>query len=414
VPISAIKNAPIRVCLLTPAFPPEIGGQEAHALELAESLLAQGAMVQVLTRRALAECPRRESLRGVPVARLAPGGQLKGRGWRSIGPMLIFLLNTLNFLLRRARTYDIVLVSGFNVLPVITVFACAITGKRCVVRPESPLEMFEVIGRESLARMGLSQQSVLYRWVERCRRVIARRVDCYIAISAEISRALVQAGIDPRRIVSIPNGINTGRFVPVDEQHRRDLRARLRLPVNARILTYTGRLAVSKGVMMLAEIWRALAPMYPDARLVLVGTGAGSVDGCEAELAQFIDSESLLNCVTRPGDVANVDEWLQASDIFVFPSDAEGFGLSILEAMATGLPMVTTRVGIATEFDDSVPLAMVVPPRDPARFAAALRRLLDDAELCRSLGQRAKRAVKAEYAMESVARRYLDLFAELT
>jgi glycosyltransferase involved in cell wall biosynthesis len=223
----------------------------------------------------------------------------------------------------------------------------------------------------------------------------------------------VQGGIDPRRIVSIPNGINTARFIPVDEQHRRDLRARLRLPVNARILTYTGRLAVSKGVMMLVEIWRTLAPIYPDAQLVLVGTGTGSVDGCEAELAQFIDSKALLNCVTRPGDVANVDEWLQASDIFVFPSDAEGFGLSILEAMATGLPMVTTRVGIAIEFDDSAPLAMVVPPKDPARFAAALCRLLDDAELCRSLGQRAQRAVKAEYAMESVARRYLDLFAEL-
>jgi glycosyltransferase involved in cell wall biosynthesis len=409
-----MKNAPIRVCLLTPAFPPEIGGQEAHALELAESLLAQGAVVQVVTRRTLPECPRREFLHGVPVARLAPSGQLKGAGWRSIGPMLLFLLNTLSFLLWRARAYDVVLVSGFNVLLAISVFACAITGKRCVVRPESPLEMPEVIGRESLGRMGLSQQSVLYRWVEHWRRVVARRVDCYIAISAEISRALAQAGIDPRRIVSIPNGINTGRFVPVDEQRRRDLRAHLRLPVNARILTYTGRLAVSKGVMMLAEIWRTLAPIYPDAQLVLVGTGTGSVDSCEAELAQFIDSEALLNCITRPGDVANVDEWLQASDIFVFPSDAEGFGLSMLEAMATGLPMVTTRVGIATEFDESAPLAMVVPPKDPARFAAALRQLLDDAELCRSLGQRAQRAVKSDYAMESVARRYLDLFAELT
>lgn len=404
----------MRICLLTPAFPPELGGQEAHALELAECLTVQGASVQVLTRRALPDCPREERLRGVPVVRLEPTGELKGRGWRGIVPLLRFMAATFWFLLRRPRSYDVVLVSGFNILPLVAVTACALTRTRCVVRPESPLELSEVIGKESLARMGLSQRSVFYRAIEGARRALARRVDRYAAISAEIARGLVRVGIDPQRIVAIPNGIDAARFAPVEADRRLALRARLGLPPTGRVVTYTGRLVVSKGVMMLAEIWALLAPEYPDAHLVLAGSGAGSVDACDAELAASLAAAGLGGRVTLPGNVANVEEWLQASDVFVFPSEAEGFGLSILEAMAVGLPMVTTRVGVVAELANAEQRAMVVAPHARDEFAAALRRLLDDPELCRRLGQRARSDVRQEYGMESVARRYLQLFAEIT
>ena len=403
----------VGVCLLTPAFPPDIGGQQRHALELAASLWDQGAAVQVVTNRSVADYPAREHMCGVPVARLGPVGELKGRGWRGAIPIGCYLLNTMQLLLRRFRQYDVVLVSGFNVLPIIAVCVCALTRRRCVVRVESPLELADVVGKESLAKMGLTQASKLVRAVAAVRRWAALRVDRYIAISTEIREALLRFGIPPERIVQIPNGINTHRFAPVDEPTKQALRLRLGLPPNALVVTYTGRLAVSKGVLMLAEIWRHVAPAYPNAHLAIVGTGLGSIDACDAELAQCIAEERLQGRVTLAGNVDNVHEWLCASDAFVFPSDSEGFGLSILEAMAVGLPVVTTRVGVIADLAAAAPAVLAVPPRDPNAFESALRELLDDPQLQQHLGARAKRAVEDGYSMDSVARQYLRLFTAL-
>ena len=82
------------------------------------------------------------------------------------------------------------------------------------------------------------------------------------------------------------------------------------------------------------------------------------------------------HAVTLTGSVANVNEYLQASDVFVFPSDYEGFSLSILEAMSVGLPLVSTRVGIAAELEPRGEFALLVPPKDKPAFRDALRRLV--------------------------------------
>jgi glycosyltransferase involved in cell wall biosynthesis len=303
-------------------------------------------------------------------------------------------------------------VSGFNQLPLAAVGVRTLTRKPCIVRPESPLEMQSAVGSESLSKMRLSQGSLLLRTLMGLRHRAAIRVDRYIAISSEIRTALEKAGVPRQAIRAIPNGIDTQRFAPVDAPRRRELRQRLGLPAEGLILLYTGRLAVSKGVLMLAAVWQELAPQYPAAHLVLIGTGRSSHDDCEAELRRFLECNSLGARTTVPGNVDQVEWYLQAADVFVFPSDSEGFGLSILEAMAVGLPMVSTRVGVAAEFPDEEGVALLVAPRDRAAFTGALRRLLDDPLLRESLARRAQGAVRAQYSMEAVARRHIELCIE--
>jgi glycosyltransferase involved in cell wall biosynthesis len=409
-----LPNSGLRVFVLTPGFPPEVGGQEIHLLELCESLIAAGAAVRVLTRRVERSFPAAEYLGKVPVERLSPFGETKGMGFRAIPRLGLLLCKIVWRLLRKVHEYDVILVSGYNILPLAAVLSCAVTRKPCVVRPESPLELTEAVGADSRRRMGLSERSIAMRFLERLRLSAARKVDCYIAISSEIRAGLVTAGIDSGKIVAIPNGINTGKFVPVSDARRLELRAELRLPANKLLLIYTGRLAVSKGVMMLIDVWRELAPKYPDAHLVLAGTGLGSFDNCEAELHAFVTAHGLEHRVTSTGNVTNVHEYLQACDIFVFPSDYEGFGLSILEALAVGLPMVGTRVGVATDVAGASEIALLVPPKDRACFRDALQRILGDAALQGQLGARARAAVCAEYSMSAVARRHMELFSELT
>jgi hypothetical protein len=84
---------------------------------------------------------------------------------------------------------------------------------------------------------------------------------------------------------------------------------------------------------------------YPEACLVLVGEGGGDQQACEEELRRSVAIHNLATSVRFTGAVDNVEDWLRAADIFAFPTHDEAFGLSLVEAMACGLPAVSTRVG---------------------------------------------------------------------
>ena len=409
-----LSKCGLRVYVLTPSFPPTDGGQEKHLLELSESLIAAGATVQVFSRRVNSNFAAAERLGSVPVVRFTPFGEIKGVGLRAAPRLGLLLCKMAWRLLRDSRKYDIVLVSGFNFMPMSAIVAGALTRKPCVVRPESPLEVSEPLGAESRAKMGLSDNSMSVRALRGLRRSAARRVTRYVAISSEIRAGLERAGVDAGRIVSIPNGIDILRFGPVSAERKADLRRALGLPADGLILVYTGRIAASKGVMTLIEVWRELAAEFPAAHLAIVGTGQGSFDNCEPALREFVARQALSSRVTLTGSVANVHEYLQASDLFVFPSDYEGFSLSILEAMSVGLPMVSTRVGIAAELEPRGEFALLVPPKDKGAFRDALRRLLPDGQRRAAMGARAHAAVEAEYSLSAEARRYLALFDQMT
>jgi glycosyltransferase involved in cell wall biosynthesis len=405
------KSKKLRVYVLTPSFMPERGGQEIHLQQLAEGLAAAGVAVKVLAAARLA-LPA-DHVDTVPVIRFHTFGETQGGGWRSM-PRLAFLFARMTWrLLRDARRYDVVFVSGFNLMPMVAVAAKLLLRKPCVVRPESPLELQHTVGAASREKMGLGADSWMVKLFTSLRAWTAARVDRYVAISADIRARLTAEHIDPRKIRQIPNGIDTRSFVPADSAQQSALRKQLGLPEDRLLLIYTGRIALSKGVMMLLEAWRDIAPHRPEAHLVLVGEGAGSVDDCETQARDFVRSSGIAERVTFAGAVTNVHEYLRACDVFVFPSDYEGFGLSILEAMAVGLPMVCTRVGVAADLEKEAGIELLVPPKQTALFTEALSRVVGDAQLRDRLGRRAAEIVEGRYSIGVVARLHKEVFAEL-
>jgi glycosyltransferase involved in cell wall biosynthesis len=407
------KQHTLRVRVLTPSFPPTPGGQEDHLLALAAALQRGGAQVEVLTRRERREIPRTERLEGVRVRRFAPYGAIKGVGIRAAPRLGLLLAKLCVGLVLESRRYDVVLVSGINFMPWVPVAAGFLTGKPCVVRPESPQEIKEPVGGRSRARMRLGEGSLPIRLIGAIRRGALRRIDRFIAISDEIRQGLESLGVPPTRIASVPNGIEVERYAPATAAEKAALRAELALPGEAVLLIYTGRLALSKGLMMLIDVWRELAPAFPGAHLLIVGTGRGSFDDCESELKDFIATHSLGSRVTLTGSVREVSKYLQASDLFVFPSDYEGFSLSLLEAMTAGLPLASTRVGIAAELEREAQFGLLVPPKDRAALCAAVRTLLSDPALRAELGRTARRTVRERYSIDAEAARYLEIFREL-
>jgi glycosyltransferase involved in cell wall biosynthesis len=401
----------LRVCIVTEIFHPEDrGGMGRQAHALAECLIRTGIQVDAVTRKILPQSPSREQVGLVDVTRLPPAGVLKGRGWAALLPVGWFSFRLLLWLLRRANSYDVLLVQGSKTMLIPVFLASLVSRSGLVIKIDAFTDIGEEVGADSLAKMGLSPRSLPVRVWSRLRNSLLRRADGVIAISQEIHAALLARGVRPERIHSIPNGVDFGRFRPLPADARRELRARLELPLDRIIVIFTGRLSRGKGLPMLADVWGSLCQERADIHLLIVGSGRDSYDDCEPELRAFCTGRHLEHCMQFTGQVDDVTAYLQAADIFVLPSEAEGFSLALIEAMGAGMPCIVTRVGVAGEVVRDGENGMLIPIGDAAALAEALRWMLQHPDRWEQMGSLARQSVLDFCAMDSVVRRYVELF----
>jgi len=188
------------------------------------------------------------------------------------------------------------------------------------------------------------------------------------------------------KCVVVPLGVDTTRFVPPAVRPTHQL-------TRSPLLLFVGRLRYYKGLDTLLQA----LPAVPGVRLHVVGDGP-----MRGELERLADGLNLRERVTFVGDVP--DESLpgcyRGADLFVLPANAraEAFGTVLLEAMASGLPCITTEVGTGTSWvvQDGV-TGLVVPPRDPQALAEAIRSLVEDHGRRAAMGQAARARVEAEF-----------------
>src|SRR5262249_3822363 len=147
------------------------------------------------------------------------------------------------------------------------------------------------------------------------------------------------------KIALIPHGVDTERFAPAAPGQRAELRRRLALPADALIACYTGRLLRGKGLELLLESIAEVRATNPEWHLLLVGSGEGQSLSVEHALRERAARPDLQGHVSFTGRVADVGDYLRASDVFAFPSLFEALGLSLVEAAACGLACLGTRTG---------------------------------------------------------------------
>jgi glycosyltransferase involved in cell wall biosynthesis len=203
-------------------------------------------------------------------------------------------------------------------------------------------------------------------------------------------------GLDPARVVSVPTGIDTKRFAPVD---RAAAKAALGLAPQERHVGIVATLRSWKGHLYLLDAFAQLAqPPQSQLRLLIVGEGP-----MRAPIEERVAALGLADRVSFAGQRNDPERWLQALDVFCLPSYAnEGVPQAILQAMLCGLPIVTTPVGAILEAVSDGTTALVVPPRDAGALASAIGRLLDDPALATRLGAEARRRASADFSMESM------------
>src|ERR1700744_3777420 len=168
------RPAPVVYWLTEAFFPPLVGGQELIASYLAQELATRGYGVKVITRQTVPPSPRREVVGDVAVRRIAPPGLLKGKEFAAIMPLLGFLARLFWILLSEARRYDVVIVSGAKVMPLVVIPLCALLRKKCILRVESYFELHETISTESMRTMGSGPGAFLFGLLERARNAVLR------------------------------------------------------------------------------------------------------------------------------------------------------------------------------------------------------------------------------------------------
>ena len=368
-----------RVLMAVPQYPfPVVGGIERQAHELSKALVRLGVDITVLSGKTSTRQPRRETVEGINVIRV-PWSERKAFRFPIAATGIVAAMN------RISTRFDVVHIHNISVFGAFVSFISHALGKpvltkipnvrsfgvkgMCMVRPHGGL----LLGR-------------------------LRRSDAVVALSDESCRELSDIGYPRERILAIPNGVSLDQFHP-----GQGLCPTFGCSIH---IGFVGRLSEEKG---LADLVAILPDVQRLSRLPvtleLVGEGPQ-----RASLSQLATGMGVEGAVKFHGPSSNVAEMLRGFDMFVLPSYAEGNSNAILEAMACGLPIVSTRVGGTPMLVGPEGDAYLINPGDRAALTAAIVRLDNDENERKRLGEAMRRRAETHFAINMIAERYREAY----
>lgn len=231
------------------------------------------------------------------------------------------------------------------------------------------------------------------------------------AVSEEAAELLTSiTGVDQGTVQLIPNGVDTDRFRPASSpEAKQRLRQQKGLPSHGILV---GCVAALRPVKNHAGLLEALGRIMPGSRaavfLALVGDGP-----LRRDLENLAREMALEDRVLFLGKRTDVADLLRCFDLFVLNSLTEGLSYALLEAMASGLPVVATAVGAAVRLIDDGRQGFLVAPKDTEALAQALKKLLDDPLALQRMGKEARKTVESEYGINKMLERYRALYMEV-
>lgn len=233
-----------------------------------------------------------------------------------------------------------------------------------------------------------------------------RRVDRLLSVSDSLAARMSDVtGVPREAITVIRNGVDLQRF---DEIDRAAARASLGIAADRFVAGTVGRLVAVKDHEGLIDAARRVRGERPD--LVVLVAGDGEL---RAPLEARVQAAGLAGTVRFLGERADVNRVMAAMDVFILNSRSEGMSNTVLEAMASGLPVIATRVGGNPELVVDGETGILVPATSPDQTAAAILRLGADPATRRAMGDAGRLRAHSEFSLRGMLQRYAEMYASL-
>jgi glycosyltransferase involved in cell wall biosynthesis len=347
---------------------------ERQAHELSKAVQARGVEILVLSGRTEREQPDLQEFEGVRIRRL-PFARSKWLRFPLTGISLLVAL------WRERSHVDVVHAHNLSWFGGLAVLMAKLLRKPILAKLPTALEW---AFREGSLRL-----------------LIFKNCDAIALLSQDTVEDFRRLGFPDSRIFKITNGVST-RLFSAAPAGTRDADTELRV-------LFVGRLDRDKGLLDLLAIWpNVVAQARQPVRLVVCGEGPQ-----EAELRAAVRAMGLEGSVELKGRINDVASELQAASIFVLPSYVEGNSNAVLEAMAAGLPVLSTRVGGTPLLVGSEGADWLVEPRDRPGLEERLLRLVNDRSLRERAGKAMRARIEAHMTIEAVAERYCRAYDAL-
>jgi sugar transferase (PEP-CTERM/EpsH1 system associated) len=245
-----------------------------------------------------------------------------------------------------------------------------------------------------------------YQWVRRALRPFVHQ---YIALSKDLERYLHEKiRVPAAKVSQLYNGVDTELFHPA-RRGREPLPCAGFAGPDQFVIGTVGRMQVVKDPVNLARAFARLLHEVPGAtrrlRLVMVGDGP-----LNDQVRTVLKGAGASGLAWLPGERDDVARIMRGLDLFVLPSLSEGISNTVLEAMASGLPMVATRVGGNPELVDDGTTGRLVPRTDPRALAAAIHGYFVNPDVGRCHGSAARRIAEQRFGLDVMVKNYLDLY----
>lgn len=258
-------------------------------------------------------------------------------------------------------------------------------------------------GRDVHDHYGASRKFLLLR------ALVGKFVHRHVAVSKDLASWLTQSvGIPCAQINQIYNGVDVGRFYP-----RGDAKSPLGPPGFAQphsfVIATVGRMAEVKGTLTLVHGFLCLLKVVPQARetvrLVMIGDGP-----LRHEAMRLLQDAGVSHLAWLPGERDDIPDLMRAFDLFVLPSQAEGISNTILEAMASGLPVLATRVGGNPELVKEGYTGSLMPSSDPVAMAHAMATYVGERKFGVIQGEAGRKRVERLFSLDAMVSAYVSLY----
>jgi len=383
-----------RVLMVTGAYYPELSGGGLQARRVVQAL-RHAVDFSVLTTSVDPQLPTVAAEDGVPIRRVYVDiTSVLSKATAGARLALAFV--------KLSSRVDVVNLHGFSRKAILIRALCRLFRKPLILTLQTGVHD-EPSGVRMTGRLGF--------WA-------FRTADLFLSVSPALSRAYLDAGLPPARLRQLCNAIDTQRFRPPTDAERVTLRRDLGLSDAAPVVLFVGVFTRDKRPDLLYDAWAQTLPTIRST-LVLVGATRSANREVDEALAASIreraESAGHASFVVFVDPIPDIERYFRSADVYVLPSIREGLSISLLEAMASGLAPIATRLPGSTDtvIEHEVN-GLLVPADDRGAFAAALCRVLTDRRLAARLGSAARATVVDRYSIDVTAADWLTAYADMT